>query len=226
MGGVLEVRVMDYEIPEIYQRQRELNIRPIRHAVVGAGGIGAWISILSAMSGDDVHVFDDDILEIHNLNRLPFTVSDVGEKKVVVLERMLKKMGRKIHGYPVRITSAYQLSLVDPEFVTFATDRLPNIIPVITELEKELGIPFAVVNYDVNRNGVHLTIRFNINPANEFDVDPEQSGYTITPSWVAPPVFIASIVVYQIHRDPTAKYVISGNLGELIPKIKEVRTNE
>jgi len=222
LGGVLGVGLMDYEIPEIYQRQRELNIRPIRHAVVGAGGIGAWISILSAMSGDDVHVFDDDILEIHNLNRLPFTVSDVGEKKVVVLEKMLKEMGRKIHGYPVRITSAYQLSLVDPEFVTFATDRLHAICPVITDVEKELGIPFAVVNYD----GDHLTIRFNINPADEFDVDPEQSGYTITPSWVVPPIFIASIVVYHIHRFPQHKFVISGDLGKLIIRMKEVRTNE
>jgi len=198
----------------IYDRQKSLNITPIRHVVVGAGGIGTWVAILSAMSGDEVHVFDDDILELHNLNRLPFSVDDVGTHKVTALDKFLKSIGRNIYAYKMRVKDSHVLKLLDPNFITFATDNLNDILPVISDICASRML-FSVVNYD----GDHVTIRFNIDPSIEFDSEEEDTGYSVTPSWVVPPVFIASVVVYQIHRDPTATYVISFDMGKCIERM-------
>ena len=57
-----------------YKRQQKLDLNVKQSVtIVGCGGIGAWVAIFAAMSGiEDIILFDPDILESHNLNRLPF----------------------------------------------------------------------------------------------------------------------------------------------------------
>ena len=203
---ITRMRIMS----SIYDRQRELEIFPMKHAVVGAGGIGSWVAILSAMSGDEVHVFDDDAIEEHNLNRLPFTLEDVGRPKVEALEEFLERLGRKCYGYNMKVRHPSQVLVIDPNFVTIAVDDM-KIAEKIASACIERGTCFACVNYD----GDHVTLRFNISPDNEFDAD-EQQGYSVIPSWVAPPAFIASIVVFTMHRKAWVKKIYSFNLSKLL----------
>jgi len=194
-----------------YERQRDLNIKSMKHVVVGAGGIGAWVSILSAMAGDEVIVFDDDVLEIHNLNRLPFTKEDVGKPKVEVLKKFIERMDRKITVFNKRVEFPEEILILSPDYVTIAVDRM-GIAEKIAERLLNEGVPFACVNYD----GHHVTLRFNESPAGEFDIDPNDTGYTIFPSWVAPPVFIAAVVVEVMHTRPKTKRTLSFELDKFM----------
>ena len=71
----------------MYTRQEKLDITPPNGVtVIGCGGVGAWVAIDLAMSGvRKLTLFDHDKLEIHNLNRLPFSALNVGKPKTEVL---------------------------------------------------------------------------------------------------------------------------------------------
>ncbi len=62
-------------------------------AVIGCGGIGNYISYMLATSGvGNVVLVDNDEIELSNLTRqFLFCESDIGKKKIDVLERELKK---------------------------------------------------------------------------------------------------------------------------------------
>jgi len=62
--------------------------------IVGCGGIGSWfipgflkimMPILSAQNGMEIHLWDPDIVEMRNVERQNFIVSDVGKAKAEVL---------------------------------------------------------------------------------------------------------------------------------------------
>lgn len=61
--------------------------------IIGCGGIGNHLSYLLATSGvKEIHLVDDDVIEISNLTRqVLFTESDIGLKKGEVLKRELLK---------------------------------------------------------------------------------------------------------------------------------------
>lgn len=78
---------------EVYQRQEGLNIlKKYRHAVVvGVGGGGSWTAMILAMAGavKKLTLIDHDVIEIHNLNRTPYRLSDVGKLKVEALKELI-----------------------------------------------------------------------------------------------------------------------------------------
>lgn len=50
--------------------------------VVGAGGIGSWVTLCLARIGCRISLYDDDTIEIHNLGGQFLLMGDIGEKKV------------------------------------------------------------------------------------------------------------------------------------------------
>ncbi len=78
----------------MYDRQASLGIySPEEVSIIGCGGIGAWVAIDLAMTGTEkVNLFDSDDLEAHNLNRLPFTLNDIGKPKVEVLKKYIENI--------------------------------------------------------------------------------------------------------------------------------------
>jgi len=76
----------------VSQRQHSLNLPKLDSVVViGVGGIGSWVSFNLALSGcvKILILFDDDEIEVSNLNRTPFRIVDVGKLKVVALFELI-----------------------------------------------------------------------------------------------------------------------------------------
>lgn len=67
-----------------YDQTRNYNI-----IIGGAGGIGSWLSFLLIRAGFSIVVYDDDIVEEHNLGGQLFQVSDIGKPKVEALSRVI-----------------------------------------------------------------------------------------------------------------------------------------
>ena len=74
-------------------RQKELNLTiPESVVIVGVGGTGVWTAIFLAQVGvRELILFDDDIVETHNRNRLPFSKGDVGKMKASATKKLLKE---------------------------------------------------------------------------------------------------------------------------------------
>ena len=61
-------------------------------SLIGCGG-GCWVAIFGAMMGvKRINLFDSDILEGHNLNRLPYSPEMVGKKKTLALKQLIQTL--------------------------------------------------------------------------------------------------------------------------------------
>lgn len=60
--------------------------------VIGCGGIGSWFSFLAAKMGiDKITLYDDDIVESHNLPNQFFRMGSIGENKVDALANSVRE---------------------------------------------------------------------------------------------------------------------------------------
>ncbi len=75
----------------MYRRQETMNVRiPSRAYVLGTGGIGTWIATELALVGVPIlHLFDEDKLEVHNLNRLLYGREAIGIPKTKACKRTI-----------------------------------------------------------------------------------------------------------------------------------------
>ena len=95
MGGLhVVIHLHDDE----FMRQRDF-YNPILHdpriTIVGAGGIGSWVTVaLSKLGVRHLRVIDPDKVEPHNLSTTPYREQDIGVKKVHALRAILDEMGR------------------------------------------------------------------------------------------------------------------------------------
>ena len=182
---------------ELYNRQETLDIAVPRVAsVVGCGGVGSHVAIALAMSGvQTLNLYDSDELEVHNLNRLPFSVDDIGNEKVEVLSNYITKLRPDCHVVLHGHINKLNLRTLEGSYMVFITcDGLDNQILVSNWCEKH-GVP----EYNLGYDGDHITCTTDPMTSVWTDhetVAQEGSGYTITPSWVAPAQMVAVMGVY------------------------------
>ena len=88
----------------LYDRQEKLELKiPKKVAVVGCGGIGYWVAKFLAMSGcEHLELYDPDILEEHNLNRLDIPYRFLGKNKADVTQKAIQALRDEItvYAYP------------------------------------------------------------------------------------------------------------------------------
>lgn len=65
---------------------------PISAVVGGAGGIGSWLTLFLARQGHDIHVFDFDVVEDHNIGGQIYALSQVGLSKVKALKDICEQL--------------------------------------------------------------------------------------------------------------------------------------
>jgi predicted ThiF/HesA family dinucleotide-utilizing enzyme len=82
------------DLTNLYSRQED--IENIKHmpdcvCVVGVGGVGFWVAVNLAMIGvKEIHLVDNDLLGVVNLNRIPAPKEYVGRPKVEFAKKFIK----------------------------------------------------------------------------------------------------------------------------------------
>jgi tRNA A37 threonylcarbamoyladenosine dehydratase len=177
---------------EFYDRQKDISMNTkIKVAIVGCGGVGYWVAKFLAMSGvNEFHLFDNDVLEVHNLNRLDLPIATLGMNKAEVSRKVIQNIrpDAAVKSIPFKFKSTFLRDKVD--VIIDCTDKIASQQDVYA-FAKASGIKYMKVGYD----GTHITIANKVAGWGHVE-----DGYQITPSWVVPAVMVASMAVGSILK--------------------------
>ena len=202
---------MSVNVNVLYKRQEALNIKcPQRAIIVGVGGAGSWAALFLGMAGvPHIALVDPDVVEPHNLNRLPLPASSVGMGKALSLALLLREArpGIDVLPVPTTVEAAVERGLLrgwEDAAVVDARDRGDALPPPLK------------ADVEIRYDGHHYTITWQ--PWASFDAQPEQQGY-IVPSWVGTAAFVgltAAVLLCVPEARPASPGVASGLLPELV----------
>lgn len=100
---------------------KEFNDRGLRVDVIGSGATGSWlVMILAKMGLKNIHVWDADNVEMHNLPNQLFRLSDIGKPKVEAIKEIVK------------IATGLDI-VAHNEFVTPSTKGLGDVVFLLTD---------------------------------------------------------------------------------------------
>lgn len=180
----------------LYNRQKKMNIKNDKVVcVIGCGGIGFNVCLLLAMSGiKKLYIFDHDIFEEHNLNRIPVPIECVGMKKVEACSAIIKQMRPDLD--VLYFKTKFDEILIEEKLdhVVDCTDSYKTQLKV-EEFSKENEIPYCKVGYDGERISIHNKVA-----TWSTDLDDDNVGYTVVPSWSVPAMIAASMAVAKVLK--------------------------
>lgn len=105
-------RAMDRRFsPEIHKKLNEASL-----AIVGLGGLGSHIALMLARTGiGHIHLIDFDKVDVTNLNRQAYVISDLGEYKTIALQKHLMEINPYLHitSDTVKVTEDNVLPLLE-----------------------------------------------------------------------------------------------------------------
>jgi len=174
----------------LYDRQKTLDLKtPKKIAVCGCGGIGYWVAKFLAMSGcEHLSLYDPDILEEHNLNRLDIPYRLLGKNKADVTKTAILSLREEatVYAYPFKFNDMES----GFDWIVDCTDngkaQLAN-----QEIARKMGARYFKAGYDGEGFGIHNEIA---------EWGESTDGYTIVPSWVVPAVTVAALAVAKIMK--------------------------
>lgn len=182
---------------ELYSRQETLQLTtPQAIIVVGCGGIGGWVAIFAAMSGvQRIYLFDADVLEESNRNRLPFCQGALNQPKVEVVANFIRgiRSGCVVLPMQVRLTTEILNPLManDAPVVIDCTDSPKTQIELYNNC-KSRRYRYIRAGYD----GTRIMVTSNV--SGWIKKESVEETYQINPSWVVPSVTVAAIAVAKL----------------------------
>jgi hypothetical protein len=205
---------------ELYTRQERLELNvPQDVTVVGCGGIGSWVAIFCAMSGvPNIFLFDADVMEESNRNRLPFCEGSLNRPKVEVVADYLRAIRPQANIIPIAdrlegMLLDVQLS-VGHNFID-CTDS-PKAQYSIYKACLAHGVNYIRAGYD----GTSITVAGGVSGWIRTDV--EEENYAVNPSWVVPAVTVAALAVGKLMKYPRQE--VSLDISEIgVPAIQRHR---
>ena len=193
---------------DFYTRQESLGLDTDKTIlVIGAGGIGFNVVLQLAMAGvKKIIVCDNDIIEQHNLNRLPVPASFLGKNKAQTVSQFVDQMRPdgdvEIEYHPFTFNPD-TINLSEVDNIIDCTDvhsaQLEN-----QSVASENGISYVKAGY----NGFSISLS---NRVAEWDTGDTPDGYTITPSYCVPAITIASLVVHKVLTNSTKELACTVN---------------
>ncbi len=185
---------------DLYSRQVELNLYvPNSVTVVGCGGIGTWVAIDLAMSGVPViYLFDPDVVEESNRNRLPFCQGALNRPKVEVVAEFIRAIRPDAIIVPIQDKLGGILLDIQGKVCHIYIDCTdsPKTQMTLYKFCKERGGTYIRAGYD----GTHITdtsiVSGWINAASE------EENYQVNPSWVVPAQIVAALAVAKLMMYP------------------------
>ena len=174
----------------LYNRQKTLQLTvPKKVAVVGCGGIGYWVAKFLAMNGcENLHLYDPDVLEEHNLNRLDIPLRFIGKNKADVTQKAIQSIREDatVYSFPFKFSDLE----TGYDWIVDCTDNSESQM-TNQEIARKMGARYFKAGYDGEGFGIHNTIA---------EWGESTNGYTITPSWVVPAVTVAALAVAKIMK--------------------------
>lgn len=188
----------------LYDRQKDFKLNVNQSlCVVGCGGVGFWVAKFAAMSGiEKMFLFDPDVIEEHNLNRLDLPMSVLSKNKAQVTKMFINQIRPEASVFAMPFIlqeSTYRKT----DWIVDCTDKSKSQ-EVNQAIAKKFGARYLKAGY----NGEHITVADTVAEWGEA-VD----GYTIIPSWVVPATVVAALAVGKILK--YGRKEISANLEDL-----------
>lgn len=178
----------------LYDRQEKLKLNTNTSiTIVGVGGVGFWTAKFAAMTGiEEIHLFDPDTIETHNLNRLDLPLKFIGKNKADVGRLIInairpncnvKAFGMKLQEYMFGNT----------EWLIDCTDNFES---------QESNYKIAT-----NRNAKYMKVGYD---GEQFSINDKvaewgeaEDGYVVIPSWCVPASIVGALAVAKIVKYPT-----------------------
>lgn len=152
-----------------YSRQREIfepaTFNEAVH-IIGCGATGSWVALtLAKMGVSNIHLWDFDTVEEHNLPNQVFGLCDIGKLKVDALERViLEATGLSVTKHAERVGGSTNLF----GFVYLLTDTMSSRKEIFTgALRYNMKVKFLVET----RMGLESYIIHTVNTSNKKDIE-------------------------------------------------------
>jgi len=149
----------------------------LKIGIIGIGGTGSYIlDLVSKTQVKEIHIFDDDDLELHNTFRAPGTLPDevihniIGLKKIDYYYSVYSRMHLGIKPHPYLITQENINELTDLDYVFVCVDNNEVRAMIVNNLIK-MELAFSDVGLGVvkRENGLLGTIRVTSANKNQND---------------------------------------------------------
>ncbi len=180
----------------LYTRQKTLKLDTDQSVtIVGCGGIGYWVAKFLAMTGiEKMFVYDMDVIEEHNLNRLDLPERFIGKNKADVVKLVIESLRPEctIYAFPYKFNEDHKTD----------TDWLIDCTDVLAAQEENQRIAnaqnmrYVKAGYD----GEDFSINNSVAEWGE-----AEDGYVTVPSFVVPAVLIAAMTVAKILKYKNAE---------------------
>lgn len=182
---------------ELYNRQEKLKLDiPKKVCVVGCGGVGYWVALFLAMSGcENISLYDPDVIEESNLNRLNLSSVTIGKNKADITREMIIKIRPEaaVYAYPFKFLGME----TGYNWIIDCTDKEESQIEV-QKIANQSGSKYFKSGYDGEGFSIHNEV-----PEWGDSID----GYRIVPSWVVPAVIVAALSVAKVMKHPKLEVI-------------------
>jgi len=190
------------EVNEIlYKRQKSLKLDTNQSVtIVGLGGIGFWVAKFLAMAGiEKMYIFDFDVIEEHNLNRLDLPARFIGRNKADIVKLVIETIRPdcSVISMPFKFNDNHQTGT---DWLIDCTDKLAAQ-QENQKIANKQNMRYVKAGYD----GEDFSINNSVAEWGEA-VD----GYVTIPSYVVPAVLIASMTVAKVLKYKNSEF--SGNI--------------
>ncbi len=183
---------------------------PSAVVVVGVGGVGSWVAYMFSKMPpvERIVLIDPDVVEGHNTTRTPYTFDQIGMLKVEALQDILMRNG-----------AAHRLSVIpipkkDTDLMPEEIDLIANILALHTPVyidttDREAGRETELLRRLTTGDNTHiihiagggydgLKMTLDYDAFNREVMGDGRIEYRITPSYIVPPIIIASFIVDTI----------------------------
>lgn len=197
MGNNAHAVTPSATLSSIFNRQQALPLFLPHHvALIGCGGVGSWVGYFLALAGVRcLDLFDQDSLEAHNLNRMPYSIECVKLAKTEALRTLIKKSRpNAIVIEHEAFTKSYRFGKHKPEWVVVSTDTLAS-----RRMVHQWAVKHKVNYLEAAAEGEFGSIATS--PAEWSTPAEANPGYAHVPVWVGPAVSAAMMAcTYMLHR--------------------------
>lgn len=147
-------------------------VRGEKIVIVGLGGVGAWIAdLLVKADVSEIHGWDDDLIEVKNIIRMPGAVSPdwIGKPKAKWFEESYGKIHHQVYGHEENVTDNNATEMCTNTTFGFVAVDNDEGREIACNTMAEVGIPFIDVGISVNRNCGQVTSSIRLITASLYD---------------------------------------------------------